>query len=77
MRIQIHPATSTDLRLHAREILEQARWQAKIFAITLHGTPTAVVMPAELFDEWARAMGVTLVRKSETIPAPAETAEPE
>ena len=78
MRIQIQPATATDMRTHAREILERARWQGQIFRVTIHETPAAIVMPAELFDEWARAMKVTVtVVRSELGPNPpsAETAE--
>jgi prevent-host-death family protein len=80
MRIRIQPATATELRVHARTILERARWQGQIFRVTIHETPAVVVMSAELFDEWARAMGVTFtVVQSEfgSNPVSAETAEPQ
>jgi PHD/YefM family antitoxin component YafN of YafNO toxin-antitoxin module len=72
MRIQVHAAKATDLRTNARDILEQTRWHAQSFEVMVHGKPAAIMMPVELFEEWARALNVVIIRPdSEINPAPA------
>ena len=69
MRIKVHATKATDLRTNARNILEQTRWHGKVFEVTVHGKPAAIMMPVELFEEWARALNVVIIRPDSEINA--------
>jgi hypothetical protein len=60
--MQVQPVNSTDLRIRAREILEATRWRGRLFQVQTFGEPSAILMPVELFNEWAQAMGITIER---------------